>query len=104
MASYVVLLTLTDEGRRNATDLSGLDAAKHGIQAMGGQWKDWYMTMGQYDVVVIVDAPDDETVARIALVQGATGFAKIETLRAFSEDEFRQLVASLPQAPTPNNQ
>ncbi len=99
MASYVVLLTLTEEGRRNVTDLSGIDAAKQGVQAMGGQWKGWYMTMGQYDAVVLIDAPDDETVARIALAQGAAGLAKIETLRAFSEDEFRQLVAGLQSTP-----
>ncbi len=95
MATYVVLLSFTDEGRRNFTDISGLDAAKQGVEALGAQWQAWYMTMGQYDAVVIVEAPDDATVARIALAQGATGMVKSETLRAFTEDEVRQLVASL---------
>ncbi len=68
MASYVVLLTLTEEGRRNVTDLSGIDAAKQGVQAMGGQWKGWYMTMGQYDAVVI-DAGNPATPGRGACPQ-----------------------------------
>jgi uncharacterized protein with GYD domain len=99
MATYVVLLSFTDEGRRNATDISGLDRAKQAVQAMGAQWKAWYLTMGQYDAVAILEAPDDETVARIALVQATRGVAKSETLRAFTEDEVRQLVAALPQTP-----
>ena len=99
MATYVVLLTFTERGIQNAGDTSGLDAAKQAVQAMGCQWKGWYLTMGQYDAVVIIEAPDDETAARLALVQGARGGARSQTLRAFTEDEFRQLVAALPQAP-----
>jgi uncharacterized protein with GYD domain len=99
MATYVVLISFTDEGRRNATDISGLDAAKQGVQAMGAQWKAWYMTMGQYDGVLVLEAPDDETVARIALAQATRGVAKSETLRAFTEDEVRQLVSSLQGTP-----
>ena len=99
MATYVVLISFTDEGRRNATDLRGLDAAKQGVEALGARWKAWYMTMGQYDGVLILEAPDDETVARIALAQAMRGVAKSETLRAFSEGEVRQLVAALQGTP-----
>ncbi len=104
MASYVILLTFTEEGRRNWLDLSGIDAAKQAVQAMGVQWKGWYMTMGQYDIVLILDAPDDDTMARLALTQGTTGLIKSETLRAFTEEEVRQLVASLPPPPTATSQ
>jgi uncharacterized protein with GYD domain len=99
MATFVVLLNFTEEAMRNLRDTSGLDQAKQGVQAMGGQWKAWYLTMGQYDAVVIVEAPDDETAARIALAQAATGGVKSQTLRAFTEDEYRQLAASLPSQP-----
>ena len=97
MATFVVLLNFTQQAKQNITDLSGLDAAKQSIEAMGGQWKAWYMTMGQYDAVVIVETPDDETAARIALAQASTGGVTSQTLRAFTEDEFRQLVTSLQQ-------
>ncbi len=96
MATFVVLLNFTDETKRNILDTSGLDAAKQGVQAMGGEWKAWYLTMGQYDAVVIVEAPDDETAARIALAQGSTGGVRSQTLRAFTEDEYRLMAASLP--------
>ena len=99
MAPYVVLLNFTEQGRRNITDLSGLDQAKQAVQAMGMQWKGWYLTLGQYDAVGIFEAPDDETAARVALAQASTGGVQSQTLRAFTEDEFRQLVASLQQTP-----
>ncbi len=99
MATFVVLLNFTEEARRNIADTSGLDAAKQGIQAMGGQWKDWYLTMGQYDAVVIIEAPDDETAARIALARNSRGGVRTQTLRAFTEDEYRQLAESLQGTP-----
>ena len=55
------------------------------------------MTLGQYDLVVIVEAPDDETAARAAL--GTGGGFRTQTLRAFTEDAFRQLVTSLHGSP-----
>ena len=99
MPTYVVLLNFTDQGIQNIRHVSGLDRAKQAVQSMGGQWKGWYLTMGPYDAVVIVEFPDDETAARVALALGSAGGARSQTLRAFTEDEFRQLVASLPQAP-----
>ncbi len=99
MATYIALLKFTEQGRQNIRDISGLDNAKQAIQAMGMQWKGWYMTLGQYDAVVIVEAPDDATIAKLALAQGAAGGVISETLRAFTEDEFRQFVAALPPAP-----
>ncbi len=99
MATFVALLNFTEEAKRTLGDPSGLDQAKQGVAAMGGQWKAWYLTFGQYDAVVIIEAPDDETAARIALAQGATGGVHSQTLRAFTEDEYRQLVAGLPTTP-----
>jgi uncharacterized protein with GYD domain len=99
MPTYLVLLKLTEQGRRDIGDLSGLDRAKQAVQAAGGQWKGWYLTLGRYDGVAIIEAPDDETVAKLALAQGRGAGAVSETLRAFTEDEFRQFVAALPPAP-----
>lgn len=99
MANYVVLLKFTEETRKTIGDLSGLDAAKQAVQAMGVQWKSWYMTLGQYDAVVVIEASDDETIAKLALAQARAGGVISETLRAFTEDEFRQFVAALPPAP-----
>jgi uncharacterized protein with GYD domain len=52
--------------------------------------------MGQYDLVSIVEAPDDETLAKLVLSVGSLGSVSSETLRAFTEDEYRQIVTALP--------
>jgi uncharacterized protein with GYD domain len=52
--------------------------------------------MGQYDAVVILEAPDDQTVAEIGLALGVLGNVRTETLRAFTEDEYRKIIAKLP--------
>jgi uncharacterized protein with GYD domain len=52
--------------------------------------------MGQYDAVVVSEAPDDETVATLALAAGGRGNVRTETLRAFTEDEAKKLAAAVP--------
>ena len=51
--------------------------------------------LGRYDMVVVGEAPDDETVAKLALAIGSGGAVRTETLRAFTEDEYRQIIAAL---------
>jgi uncharacterized protein with GYD domain len=55
-----------------------------------------YLVMGQYDMVVIGEVPDDETVAKLSLATGAQGNIRTETFRAFTEDEYRKIIAALP--------
>ncbi len=63
---------------------------------MGGEIKEFYSTMGAYDAVVVMDAPDDQTAAKLILSVGAQGNVRGETLRAFGETEYRKILASLP--------
>ena len=63
---------------------------------MGGEIKEIYLVMGQYDLVVIGEVPDDETAAKLGLMIGSGGAIRPETLRAFTEDEYRNIIASLP--------
>ena len=58
--------------------------------------KETYSTMGRYDLVCVIEAPDDETYAKAMLSLGAQGNVSTETLKAFSEDQFRKIVDSLP--------
>ena len=58
--------------------------------------KAFYLVTGQYDAVAIAELPNDEVVARVALANGAMGNVRTETLRAFTEDEYRTIVAALP--------
>ena len=97
MPTYIVLTNYTQQGIANIKEGPGrLDAAKEAVKAMGGEFKGFYLTMGRYDLVSIIEAPDDESVAKLALVIGSQGAIRTETLRAFPEDEYRQIIAALP--------
>lgn len=63
---------------------------------MGAELKEFFLVMGQYDLILVSEAPDDETVAKIALTLGSLGNVRTESFRAFKEDEYRKIVASLP--------
>jgi uncharacterized protein with GYD domain len=95
--TYISLIRYTDQGVRNIKESpKRLDAAKNAFKAMGGELKQWYLALGRYDAVVISEGPDDETATKLALTIGAQGSIRTETLRVFTEDEYRKLIAALP--------
>jgi uncharacterized protein with GYD domain len=63
---------------------------------MGGELKEIYLTMGRYDLVTVTEAPDDDTAAKILLRVAQGGAVSGETLKAWPEDDYRELIASLP--------
>lgn len=96
MAQYIVLTNWTEQGIRNVKDSPArLDAAKELCKKHGAEITAVFMTMGRHDMVVIMQAPSDEAVAKIALALGAGGNVRTETLKAFSEAEYRQIVQTL---------
>jgi uncharacterized protein with GYD domain len=97
MPNYVVLLNWTQQGVENIKQSPArLDAAKKAFKEMGAKLKQIHLVMGRYDFVALVEAPDDETIARVALALGSKGSVRSETLRAFTEDEYRKIIAGLP--------
>lgn len=97
MATYVTLLKYTQKGAESIKQVPArIDAARQAAKAAGAEIKQIYLVMGRYDVVVISEGPDDETAARLALATAMQGNVQTETLRAFSEAEFRRIVAALP--------
>jgi uncharacterized protein with GYD domain len=91
------MLRYTQQGISSAKNAPArIDAAKEAYKKAGGELKAIYLTMGQYDLVVIAEMPNDETVARMALALGAQGNIRSETMRAFTETEFRKIAGSLP--------
>jgi uncharacterized protein with GYD domain len=97
MATYITLLRFTQQGIQNIKEgPARLDAAKALFSRAGAQLKAFYQVWGRYDAVAISEAPDDETVAKLALAIGALGNVRTETLRAFTEAEYRKIVAELP--------
>ncbi|MGE5850317.1 MAG: GYD domain-containing protein [Candidatus Methylomirabilota bacterium] len=97
MATYVILINYTDQGIRNIKESpKRLDAAKKMLKGMGGEIKDFYLTMGSYDIAIIAEAPSDEAIAKFALASGSLGNVRTTTLKAFPEAEYRKIVAALP--------
>ena len=99
MPMYVTLIRYTEQGIKTFKDLpSRLEETRRAGEAAGAKLVAFYLTMGQYDAVVVSEAPDDETVATLALAAGGRGNVRTETLRAFTEDEAKKLAAAVPQA------
>lgn len=97
MATYITLLRYTQKGIENIKESpKRLDAAKEAFRAMGAELKAFYLTTGQYDAVAISEGPDDETLIKAALVTASAGSMRTETFRAFTEAEYRKLIAALP--------
>lgn len=97
MPRYITLIRYTQQGIETFKDLEGrLEETRRVGEASGAQLVDFYLTMGQYDAVVVSEAPDDETIAKLALAAGGRGNVRTETLRAFTEDEAKRIAAELP--------
>jgi uncharacterized protein with GYD domain len=97
METYVILGNYTQEGVRKIKESPArIEAARRAVEGAGGKFLGWYLTMGRYDFVVITQAPDAKTAASVLLVVGAQGNSRTETLRALTEEEFKEVVAGLP--------
>ena len=66
------------------------------MEAAGGKWLGWYLTMWQYDFVLISQAPNAQAAASVILAIGPQRNVSTQTLRAFTEEEFKELVSALP--------
>ena len=97
MGTYVLLANYTDQGIRNIKDSpTRAEAARKAIRDMGGDMTGLYLTMGTYDLGVILEAPSDEVIARFVMTLGAQGNVRTTTLKAFTEPEFGKVIAALP--------
>lgn len=97
MATYVVLLTFTDQGIHNIKDTTKRAAAfTDAAKSAGVTVKEMYWTLGQYDIVAIIDGPDDVVITAIGLGLGKAGNVRTQTLRAFSLPEMETILAKLP--------
>lgn len=96
MTTYIMLAKFTDAGIKSARESPRrLDAAKKLLGDMGGTFKSFYLTMGHYDIVAVYEAPDDAVAARLTLQLGMIGALRTETLKAFPEAAYREIIASL---------
>jgi uncharacterized protein with GYD domain len=96
VATYIALVNWTDQGAKSVKDSARrFDAAKKMLQDMGGDFKAVFMTMGEYDLVIVYEAPDDAVAARFTLQFGMLGNVRTKTMKAFPEAAYRQIIGSL---------
>ena len=97
MPTYITLMQWTREGVQAAKEAPArLEDGKKLIKSLGGEIKGFYLVKGEYDFVLISEAPDDEAVAKALIMTGMQGFVRTRTMRAFTEDEYRKIISSLP--------
>ena len=96
MTTYIALLNWTQPGvSKVASSAKRLDAGRKALKKAGVEMKDVYLTMGRYDMVCVIEAPDDETYAKAILGLASQGNVSTETLKAFTEDQYRKIIGSL---------
>lgn len=97
MPTYVALVKFTPKGLENIKNQPKLlKGIRKAYKEAGCELKAVYLTMGQYDLVTINEAPDDATLAKLFLNFATAGTVVTETLRAFTEDEYMEILAALP--------
>jgi len=97
MPTYIGLVKLTDQGIRNVKDTTKRAKSFRAMAELAGvKVREILWTMGRYDLVLVVDAPDDETMTRVTLRLGMLGNVKTETLKAFSAQEMDEILKGLP--------
>jgi uncharacterized protein with GYD domain len=96
MPTYVMLANWTAQGVRTIEEgPKRIDAARKALADMGGRFLSVYMTMGVHDLVLTYEAPDDAVAARFTLMLGKLGNVRTQSLKAFPEEAYRQIVNSI---------
>jgi len=96
MPAYIAFGNWTDQGMRAIADSPRrLDEAKRQLEEMGGRFIAFWMTLGEHDMVLVYETPDDAVAARFSLMLNRLGAVRTRTLKAFPEMAYRQIVASL---------
>ncbi len=96
MPTYIMLTSWTDQGIRHIKDSpERLDAARDLCRQHGAEVTAFYMTVGTYDMVIVVDAPNDDAFAKLALSIAKGGNVRTHTLKAFDEAQYRDIIAAI---------
>jgi uncharacterized protein with GYD domain len=96
MGTYIALSSFTDQGIRNVKDSTKrAQAVQDAAKKFGANMTQLYWTLGHYDLVAVIEAPDVESATAFALAIGAAGNVRTQTLRAFSKDEMNGILGRM---------
>jgi uncharacterized protein with GYD domain len=97
MATYIALSRFTDQGIRSVKDTTKRAAAvKEAAGKFGASLTQIFWTLGQYDLVTIIDAADEKSATAFALAISASGNIRMETMRAFNAEEMGEILGRVP--------
>ena len=93
MPYYILLINWTEQGISKINESSDrYNALKASLEKAGGKLVGGYYTFGEYDVIIIIEAPNDETVMSLMLKVGSAGNVRTKTLKAFTADEASKII------------
>ncbi len=97
MSHYILLVNWAQQGIKTIKDTFSdrYSSFKASVEKAGGKLTGTYCTMGEYDMVVIIEAPNDETVMSLMLKLGSAGNARTKTLKAFTAEEGMKIIKDL---------
>ena len=96
MPTHIIQSQWTDQGIRSVKEsATRLELGKKKLKEMGGEIKAFYLTTGSYDMLATVDVPNDATLAKHLLWLGSQGNLRTQTVKAFTDDEYRRIVGEL---------
>ena len=96
MGTYIALSSFTDQGIRSVKDTTKrAEAVQEAAKKFGAKMTQMYWTLGKYDLVVTIEAPDDESATAFALAIASSGNVRIQTLRAFNKEEMNGILGKM---------
>lgn len=96
MPTYIVLGNFTDQGIRAVKDTTKrASAVRESAKKFGASVRDLYWTLGAYDVVTVVDAPDDESITALLFSIGSLGNVRTQSLKAFEGDDVERILGKI---------
>jgi len=97
METYIIFGNYTKDGIAKIKEgPARIEAARKAVEAAGGKFLSWYLTMGRYDFVAITQAPNVKAASAVLLAIGSQGNVRTETMHALTEAEFKEVLGSLP--------
>ena len=99
MPHYIILFNFTEQGLGSVKDtVKRAEAFKNAVEKAGGKFVNEYYTFGKYDIITIVEAPNDEAIASLLFTTASLGNVHSETLKAFPLSEAAKIIENLPKS------
>ncbi len=98
MATFVTLYRFTENGARELKESPRrIEAIKKAYKEAGTEVKQFYALMGQYDTMIVAEAPSEEVMMKLNVWVDSMGYVSSQTMRAFNEAEWKKMCEEIPR-------